>query len=122
MSVFTKAIKVHGTLGIAGEYYNPPKLFAKVFKISTGYSSSIPESGRVDTVTLVAKFEAKCEFNPHIEGAASEAEKMGKKILMQAVFGEFREHFSEINYALYSGNFEEAKKLLSDFESYMFER
>lgn len=86
--------------------YHNPAFVAKLYKIgiTLGAQAIVNEADTINDVD-----------------ALSLAIERTKRSVIEAVFGEFRQDFLQINNALYDRDFQKARSLLTVFEQKMFE-
>lgn len=102
--------------------HKPTKLFDSVFTVCEEFAPSPTETEYRISVTLGARYWVSSELQadsafPFLE----EAVKSTKKKVIEAIFGEFREDFRNLEHALYNSEVETARTMLQAFEKKMFE-
>ena len=114
MSKLVSAVKCHK----GNKYYSPiSPLFNKYIEF-TDTTTRILDVG-VEYI-MIAKFGSKVIVTDGDEEALAHAIDDVKSSIVEAVFGEFRENFRELNSATYDGNLPVIRSLLNKFHEKMF--
>lgn len=117
MSNLVKAIEAHRT-GESFRFIEYSPLFNSVFDVQ----STVTELKYEDCIQyrIVATFGSEVCVDRGSGDSLGFAIERVKRSVIEGIFGEFRSDFILIEQALYNKNFQEATKLLREFERKMF--